>query len=325
MSPHILPILLLLFGVAVPDSIFTASFKIENSMEKPVEPNKEDCCNSGCNPCIFDIYEKQLKVYEQYLQNGKDINLSKDNGISELEYTKFIVIVNLSICNLHNLIIFRRKVQDGKRVWWNPGHHFLYKYVSSTKSCTRPYTPITDSSVTEYSGEFSIIVKRYEKGTVSSHLCNLNTGSITLWRGPYGHYEITPNKFSRLIMIAQGTGIAPFITIINDILKNEDDMTKIVLFYCCKSLDTVLFRDELYANKSYWNFDYKIYLGLPINTGIKYQEPIKSSKLKPDELINLKPISSSDQFLICGSQEFNKNYDNHIRKEFPLVEDIVLF
>ncbi|CAB3243841.1 unnamed protein product [Arctia plantaginis] len=47
-------------------------------MEKPVEPNKEDCCNSGCNPCIFDIYEKQLKIYEQYLQNGK-YNPAKDN------------------------------------------------------------------------------------------------------------------------------------------------------------------------------------------------------------------------------------------------------
>lgn len=29
----------------------------------PVEPALEDCCGSGCMPCIFDIYEQQRERY----------------------------------------------------------------------------------------------------------------------------------------------------------------------------------------------------------------------------------------------------------------------
>ena len=29
--------------------------------ERPVEPDPSDCCGSGCTPCVFDIYEVDLK------------------------------------------------------------------------------------------------------------------------------------------------------------------------------------------------------------------------------------------------------------------------
>ncbi|MBP0599893.1 oxidoreductase [Herbaspirillum sp. LeCh32-8] len=34
----------------------------------PVEPALEDCCGSGCVPCIFDIYEQQRERYQQELE-----------------------------------------------------------------------------------------------------------------------------------------------------------------------------------------------------------------------------------------------------------------
>lgn len=34
----------------------------------PVEPQLEDCCQSGCNPCIFDIYQDALERYRVALQ-----------------------------------------------------------------------------------------------------------------------------------------------------------------------------------------------------------------------------------------------------------------
>ncbi|MGB6056377.1 MAG: oxidoreductase-like domain-containing protein [Burkholderiaceae bacterium] len=30
-------------------------------------PALEDCCGSGCNPCIFDVYEDALERYRQQL------------------------------------------------------------------------------------------------------------------------------------------------------------------------------------------------------------------------------------------------------------------
>jgi hypothetical protein len=35
--------------------------------QPPAEPALEDCCRSGCNPCVFDLYEQALERYEQAL------------------------------------------------------------------------------------------------------------------------------------------------------------------------------------------------------------------------------------------------------------------
>jgi len=33
----------------------------------PVAPELEDCCRSGCAPCVFDLYEDALARYEAAL------------------------------------------------------------------------------------------------------------------------------------------------------------------------------------------------------------------------------------------------------------------
>ena len=33
----------------------------------PVQPELEDCCRSGCVPCVFDLYEDALARYEKEL------------------------------------------------------------------------------------------------------------------------------------------------------------------------------------------------------------------------------------------------------------------
>ncbi|WP_232511893.1 oxidoreductase-like domain-containing protein [Herbaspirillum sp. meg3] len=34
----------------------------------PIEPQLEDCCQSGCDPCIFDIYQDALERYRLALK-----------------------------------------------------------------------------------------------------------------------------------------------------------------------------------------------------------------------------------------------------------------
>ncbi|MFM0377140.1 oxidoreductase-like domain-containing protein [Paraburkholderia strydomiana] len=29
----------------------------------PVQPDLEDCCHSGCSPCVFDLYDDALERY----------------------------------------------------------------------------------------------------------------------------------------------------------------------------------------------------------------------------------------------------------------------
>lgn len=35
--------------------------------EPPIAPELEDCCQSGCDPCIFDRYHEALERYEREL------------------------------------------------------------------------------------------------------------------------------------------------------------------------------------------------------------------------------------------------------------------
>ncbi len=35
-------------------------------MEKPIEPAPNECCESGCDPCIWDIYRKELRKWEKW-------------------------------------------------------------------------------------------------------------------------------------------------------------------------------------------------------------------------------------------------------------------
>jgi hypothetical protein len=34
----------------------------------PVQPELEDCCHSGCEPCIFELYEDAMDRYRLELQ-----------------------------------------------------------------------------------------------------------------------------------------------------------------------------------------------------------------------------------------------------------------
>ncbi|XP_063621764.1 NADH-cytochrome b5 reductase-like [Cydia splendana] len=276
-------------------------------MRQPIEPSKEDCCNSGCNPCVFDVYEKQLKLYAAFVKNGELSEVVEENALSQLEYTKFTLVDNLELCSFHRILAFKRTESViGKKLFWNAGDHFLVKYSAGGEVCSRAYTPIKYTiEINDY--DFVIIVKKYENGQVSSYLCNMTPGQETLWRGPYGSFEFVPNKYERIIMIAQGTGIAPFFSIIQDVLTNEDDYTKIVLYFCCSSPETIILRNELYSFKSYWNFQYNVFINNS-NCMPKYQEPIHNRKLEFTDLKLLEPFSGNDQFLICGSTSFMNNF-----------------
>lgn len=33
----------------------------------PIRPDNDACCNSGCSPCVFDLYEDELERYRAAL------------------------------------------------------------------------------------------------------------------------------------------------------------------------------------------------------------------------------------------------------------------
>lgn len=69
----------------------------------------------------------------------------------------------------------------------------------------RPYTPVEDSGL-KSKGLFDLIIKKYPNGPMSSHIFKLIPGQTLEMKGPIPKFPYTPNEFSRIGLIAGGTG-----------------------------------------------------------------------------------------------------------------------
>ena len=38
----------------------------------PRQPELDDCCGSGCNPCVFDLYDAALERYERAMRAWRE-------------------------------------------------------------------------------------------------------------------------------------------------------------------------------------------------------------------------------------------------------------
>ncbi|RZC42446.1 FAD binding 6, NAD binding 1, and/or Oxidored-like domain containing protein [Asbolus verrucosus] len=287
-------------------------------MEPPVQPHETDCCNSGCNPCILDVYETQLKKYSEYLRkidNSEGRGVEIINSINPTVYTVFKLIDRKRVSNTTFLLKFEyadAKDKTPNCLNYKSGQYFLLKAKDCNGEFTRAYTPIpvqNDGGLV-----FTILIRLYDWGRMSKLLKRLQIGHKTSWRGPYGDFSITYD-YKHLFFIAQGTGIAPIFSVIDEIVRDEDCECFIKLFYCCRDCEDILLREELYKLGGYWNFSYEVFLGTTTNLVKKYNETVHETKLN---FLNIKNHIDGKtgklQAVICGSDNFSNNIKSLVEK-----------
>lgn len=57
--------------------------------DRPKTPLEEDCCGSGCTPCVFDVHKKLLDEWET--RKARDIKVKTNNLLSSLSYKVFTI------------------------------------------------------------------------------------------------------------------------------------------------------------------------------------------------------------------------------------------
>ena len=45
---------------------------------KPEEPQQSDCCGTGCTPCVFDIYDQEVALWEKECQRLR-LGITQEN------------------------------------------------------------------------------------------------------------------------------------------------------------------------------------------------------------------------------------------------------
>ncbi|KAJ5711586.1 hypothetical protein N7488_005742 [Penicillium malachiteum] len=160
----------------------------------------------------------------------------------------------------------------------------------------RPYTPI---SVSAQAGIVELMVKQYPNGKASTHLHSLNPGDSLTFLFPIKEYEWVPNRFSQVYLIAGGLGITPMYQVLQGILNNPDDKTKVNLIFGVNSEEDILLKDELEGFKQRFPTRFNYYY---VVSDLK-QEKLGLRKGRVDEKL-LQEITGrpdkSMKVLLCG-------------------------
>ncbi|KUL85032.1 hypothetical protein ZTR_07755 [Talaromyces verruculosus] len=105
----------------------------------------------------------------------------------------------------------------------------------------RPYTPVSNLSKP---GFIDLMVKKYPGGKVSTHLHSLQPGDSLFFAFGIKAYSWVPNKHDHVTLIAGGAGITPLYQLIQGVLDNPDDRTKMTLVFGVNTERDLLLREE---------------------------------------------------------------------------------
>lgn len=277
-------------------------------MEPPWKPQQSDCCNSGCNPCILDVYDEQLKKNQRNLASETS---SKVNGLSPMSYRVFELLDRIPIAPDVYLFTFKYNdpnYPDATTLQYNPGQYLILR-ADDEKGCfSRAYSPVECQGL-----HFTALVRLVPDGRISKLLNTLKLGAELKWRGPYGDFLID-YSLKHILFVAQGTGIAPILPIIREMVLNEECETFITLFFCCRNLENIFFREDLFEFSAFWNFKCEIFLNDSGNIKRKYNEIIHERKLTFHDLrIHLGKLKNV-QVAVSGNEVFGSAIKEYLEK-----------
>jgi len=110
----------------------------------------------------------------------------------------------------------------------------------------RTSRPYSISSPPNQVGHYDVTVKRVEGGLVSNHLLDrVKRGDVLESSGPAGNFYHNPLFHDpRMVFLAGGSGITPFMSMVREVLQCGLDRT-VYLFYGSKDLHDIPFHGEL--------------------------------------------------------------------------------
>jgi len=172
------------------------------------------------------------------------------------------------------------------------GQHISFKFTNDEgKEVIRSYTPTTGD---EKKGTVTFVIKVYKPnppkfpdgGQMSQYVDSLKVGDSCLFRGPKGHLDykgcgkfdihrtrkpVDSRTCTHIGMIAGGTGLTPMLQVIQAVIRNLHDHTKIYLLLANQTEEDILCREELERYAKYHPGRFQIFYTVdrPPKTGWK--------------------------------------------------------
>ncbi|MBN3302361.1 NB5R5 protein, partial [Amia calva] len=288
---------------------------------RPQEPLSSQCCGSGCRPCVFDTYERDLERWTRARESRDRSLLAEDRAagprndtvLSTESFSAFplesVEVLTSDTC------LYRFKLPTGGSLGLGLGQHLVLRGAVEGLEVQRAYTPISPVSAEGYC-EF--LIKVYTEGLMSHYIQTWKEGDLVQWRGPFGGFLYKPNTYGQLLMIASGTGVAPMIPLIQHITDDEEDETSVTLVGCFRTYKNIYMRSFLQEQSRFWNITTYFVLSEEENLDNlpwSYREKTHLGRLNLEVLKALVKCCKKPPFaVICGSIAFNEDTFNLLRK-----------
>ncbi|ORX67252.1 hypothetical protein DL89DRAFT_295016 [Linderina pennispora] len=181
----------------------------------PLKPDADECCNSGCTPCILDTYKETMDTYasevavlklnHQLALRGEvtDSAVLKHMGLqpgllNPLKFTMVRVIAVQQLNSYSRLFIIDA---DSSNFFLAAGEHIHIRATVNDARLTRPFTPLMieapDGVVRPH-----LLIRLYDHG-LSRYFRTLGIGDYMSVRGPV-------STTGNLTKVLQGDAILQF-------------------------------------------------------------------------------------------------------------------
>ncbi|MDE1871166.1 MAG: hypothetical protein KGI06_02915 [Candidatus Micrarchaeota archaeon] len=167
--------------------------------------------------------------------------------MAEMPITERKYVLREKIDETPEVLMLKMVSEDGKPVYFDPGMFMMITGIDSNgnRYTARAFSIASDPSTPEI--EFMIIKEpRHGDHIGRSHFVDARIGDIFMLKGPNGQFRFDPSVNKKVIFIAGGTGLAPFIAMLRHI-KVTGSRSDVILLYSTKYPTEIISKDELYG------------------------------------------------------------------------------
>jgi len=204
------------------------------------------------------------------------------------------------------------------------GHDFEYKagqfvMVNIDDKIKRAYSIASAPCFSK--NELVFIIDTAPGGIGSDYFKKLSIGDIISFNGPFGKFGLSEYLEKDLYFIATGTGIAPLISMIDELsVMKESEMKRIHLILGTRTIDDLIYKDWALNLLENGKIDsYNVYLSRDISTENNIHKGYVSDHFS--KIINLE----NSQYFLCGRRQIiedirDKLLNLNVKKDYIFTE-----
>ena len=198
--------------------------------------DSEDCIR--CVTCVENCPAGILSLDKE----ANAIKIKETTDISGYEKRQKIIAKIEKVVEIKNDIMeYTFKFESPEKVDYDAGQFILVKIQNNPEM----YRAYSIASYNEDSSRLSIAVKKMEGGYGTNIIFNtFKEGNQVELEGPMGHELIIDKSAEKVILVAGGIGITPFVAIVKDLVKHSKNIKDFKLIYGANFENEFLYDEE---------------------------------------------------------------------------------